>query len=87
MTKKYLKENDLLAVPFDKGVGICIMRKTDYYENWIKLSTFLSSKNIRNLEKMRNTQYSKRKRESRMNLSHYWRVEGLMRLCTNNLNQ
>ena len=30
MTKKYLKDNDLLAVPFDKGIGICIMKKTTY---------------------------------------------------------
>ena len=27
LTKKYLKVNDLLAVPFDKGIGICIMKK------------------------------------------------------------
>jgi len=26
MTKKYLKENNLLALPFDKGIGICIMK-------------------------------------------------------------
>ncbi|XP_066920124.1 uncharacterized protein [Clytia hemisphaerica] len=30
LTKKYLKENDLLAIPFDKGVGICIMKKETY---------------------------------------------------------
>ena len=30
MTKKYLKENDLLAIPFDKGIGICIMKKETY---------------------------------------------------------
>ena len=32
MTSKYLKENDLVAVPFDKGVGICIMRRSTYNE-------------------------------------------------------
>ena len=26
-TQKFLKEHDLLAVPFDKGVGICLMKK------------------------------------------------------------
>ena len=30
MTKKYLKDNNLLAIPFDKGIGICIMKKTTY---------------------------------------------------------
>ena len=31
MTKKYLKDNDLLAVPFDKGIGICLMKKDKYH--------------------------------------------------------
>ena len=31
MTSKYLKEHGLLAIPFDKGVGICVMRKEDYH--------------------------------------------------------
>ena len=30
MTQKYLKNHDLLAVPFDKGVGICLMKTKDY---------------------------------------------------------
>ena len=30
MTKKYLSEHDLLAVPFDKGVGFCIMKVDSY---------------------------------------------------------
>lgn len=38
MTKRYLKEHDLLAIPFDKGVGICIMKRSDYET---KLSTIL----------------------------------------------
>ena len=29
-TSKYLKNNGLLAVPFDKGVNFCIMRKQMY---------------------------------------------------------
>lgn len=32
VTKKYLKDNKLLAVPFDKGIGICLM-KTDIYNS------------------------------------------------------
>ena len=30
MTRKYLKENGLLAVPFDKGIGICLMKSETY---------------------------------------------------------
>ena len=37
-TKRYLKEKNLLAVPFDKGVGICLMRKEAYEA---KLTTIL----------------------------------------------
>ena len=32
MTKRYLKENNLLAIPFDKGTGICIMKKQTYID-------------------------------------------------------
>ena len=31
MTKKYLKDNKLLAVPFDKGIGICVMKQEAYH--------------------------------------------------------
>ena len=37
-TKRYLKEKSLLAIPFDKGVGICLMKKEAYEE---KLSEIL----------------------------------------------
>ena len=30
MTRKYLKEKELLAVPFDKGNGFCVMKKRVY---------------------------------------------------------
>ena len=30
-TKRYLKEKNLVAVPFDKGIGICLMKKEDYH--------------------------------------------------------
>ena len=32
MTKRYPKENDLLAVPYDKGTGICVMKRESYNE-------------------------------------------------------
>ena len=38
--RKYLKSNVLVALPYDKGVGFCVMRK-DTYEN--KLSVTLDS--------------------------------------------
>ena len=37
MTRKYLKDHDLLAVPFDKGIGICVMRKEDYHSKMDKI--------------------------------------------------
>ena len=30
ITKQYLREKDLLAVPFDKGSGICMMKSQTY---------------------------------------------------------
>ena len=32
LTRKYLKDNDLLAIPFDKGVGICVIKRSMYNE-------------------------------------------------------
>lgn len=29
-TKRYLKEKDLLAVPYDKSVDICLMKRVSY---------------------------------------------------------
>ena len=40
LTNKYLKENNLLAVPFDKGIGICLMTR-ETYNNKMKLLTDL----------------------------------------------
>ena len=40
LTKKYLKDNNLLAVPFDKGIGICIMKR-ETYNNKLKEITDL----------------------------------------------
>ena len=30
MTKKYLKDNKLIAIPFDKGIGICVLSIENY---------------------------------------------------------
>lgn len=30
MTRHYLKENSLVAIPFDKGIGICLMDVETY---------------------------------------------------------
>ena len=50
MTKKYLKEHELLAVPFDKGIGNCLM-KCQSYEN--KLMNILKLKQFKKMEKAR----------------------------------
>ena len=39
MTRKYLKDNDLLVIPFDKEVGICIMKREKYED---KMSDILN---------------------------------------------
>jgi hypothetical protein len=39
MTKKYLSANNLVAVPFDKGIGFCVMKAENYND---KLNTILS---------------------------------------------
>ena len=50
MTKKYLKENDLLAVPFEKGIGICIMKKSTYNN---KMKTIIKLPQFEKMEKRR----------------------------------
>jgi len=37
LTKRYLKENNLLAIPFDKGIGICVMKKEAYHTKLNKI--------------------------------------------------
>ena len=50
MTKKYIEKHNLLAVPFDKSSGICLM-KTQAYEN--KSMDILKLKQFKKLEKSR----------------------------------
>ena len=33
MTKRYLKDNGLLVVPFDKGTGICTVKRRKVDKN------------------------------------------------------
>ena len=46
---KYLKNNALLAVPFDKGVGFCV-RKKNIYEG--KLTQLLEAEQFERHDKM-----------------------------------
>ena len=46
--QKYLRYNALFAVPFDKGVGFCVMKKSTYAE---KLEKVLDGEQFRKLEK------------------------------------
>ena len=41
--RNYLKSNGLVAVPYDKSVGFCVMRKESYKN---KLSDFLDSNKV-----------------------------------------
>ena len=36
-TKKWLKDNDIMAVPYDKGTGFCIMQRTSYFQKLVKI--------------------------------------------------
>ena len=52
MTKKYLKDNDLdlLAIPFDKGIGICVMKKETYH---MKMDTIINLPQFEKVQKKR----------------------------------
>ena len=47
--RNYLKNNQLVALPFDKGVGFCVMKKHTYYE---KLTKLTESKQFERYDKM-----------------------------------
>ena len=54
MTKRYLKDNSLLAVPFDKGIGICLMKQVTYNDKMndiLKLDQFTKVQKKRKNEK------------------------------------
>ena len=63
-TKRYLKEKSLLAIPFDKGVGICLMKKEAYEE---KLSEILQLRQFENVTDTRkNANHASFKEEERV---------------------
>ena len=37
MKKRYLREKDLLAVPFSKSTGICVMKRQTYLKVYVHL--------------------------------------------------
>ena len=50
MTRWFLKEHDLLAVPFDKVIGICVMKASTYKEKLgaiLQLERFVKVTNTR----------------------------------------
>ena len=50
MTRRFLKEHDLLAVPFDKGIGICVKKASTYKEKLgaiLQLEQFVKVTNTR----------------------------------------
>ena len=46
--QKYLRDSALIAVPFDKGVGLCVMKKCTYAQ---KLEKIIDCEQFRKLEK------------------------------------
>ena len=64
LTQKYLKDNDLVAIPFDKGIGICVMKRQDYHK---KLDTILNLKQFEKMEtKRKNEKHPVIKEEERI---------------------
>ena len=55
LTKKYLTQNNLVAVPFDKGIGMCIMKQEMYHK---KLDAIL---NLPQFEKVTQTRKNAKK--------------------------
>ena len=50
LTQKYLRENELLAIPFDKGIGFCTMEVGKYQE---KLDAILELPQFQTVTKTR----------------------------------
>ena len=48
LTKRYIKKNDLLAVPFDKGIGVCLMKRESYEKKIEDMLKLPHSRNGRN---------------------------------------
>ena len=55
--RKYLKDNGLLAVPFDKGVGFCVLKKETYekkLKDLLQAEQFSERKNLTDSVMMKN---------------------------------
>ena len=52
MTKRYLREKDLLAVQFDKGNGICVMKRQTYISKLNDISNLEQFEKVNVREKM-----------------------------------
>merc|ERR1712121_444459 len=64
MTKKYLKDHDLLAVSFIKGIGIFVMKKEDYHS---KMDKIIALPQFEKLDKLRkNAKHPVLKEEERV---------------------
>ena len=48
--RKYLKSNELVAVPFDKGIGFCVMKEPTYEA---KLTQLLGPKQSQRSDNMK----------------------------------
>ena len=66
ITKKYLKDNNLIAVPFDKGIGMCVMKKGAYHQ---KLDKIISLPQFKKLTpKRKNEKHPVMKEEERIEI-------------------
>ena len=73
-TNKYLKDHDLLAIPFDKGIGICLMKKSAYHE---KLNSMINLPQFKKIER-------KRKNEKHPTLKEEERIRTVLKALKNN---
>ena len=51
LTRQYLKENSLFVIPFDKGIGICIMTLNDYNDKLKKITNLPQFKKVESKRK------------------------------------
>ena len=60
--KDFLKSLGLLAIPFDKGVGIFVMSKESYHQNLDEILSLPNLKKFKQNAKMKNILFLKTKR-------------------------
>ena len=64
MTRRYLKENGLLAIPFDKGIGICLMKTETYNEKLCDITNLPQFQKVH--QKRKNEKHPVMKEEERV---------------------